>query len=46
MEQTELLMASAFYESNLYQQRDCLIPEIYSTKSVFLTVISIKRRFG
>ena len=39
-------MASAFYESNLQQQRDCLIAETNKSKSFLSTVILIKCHFN
>ena len=38
-------MASIFYESNLQQQRDCLIAETYKSNFFLSTVISINCDF-
>ena len=42
MEQTEILMASAFYESNLKQQRNFLISKTYTTKLIFFNELSFR----
>ena len=42
MEQTELLMASAFYKSDLQQQRDCLISKTHTTKLMFFNELSFR----